>query len=241
MSQVLVKIDTRERSKDSTAFTRVNNSIRQELPFGDAWFYVNDQLQLICERKTAEDFVGSVLSTRLLEQMRALLEFTKANPQVPVIMVIEGDLSKVDLRGVSPRRFQSEIWNWSAVGITRMDTMDINDTVEYYNHLSNKFETFGTVENYQQTLIETIPIMSAGKKSQVTPENFLSVTLANITGISSRMATKLAEEYRSLAEFVALYNPRQAQDIVVGKKKIGPVKAKRIDAFIKNIALPKSK
>lgn len=241
MPQVNVKIDTRERSNDPTAFTRVINSSRQELPFGDAWFYVDDQLQLICERKTADDFIQSVLSTRLVEQMRALLEFKKENPHVPVIMIIEGDLSSVDLRGVSPRRFQTEIWNWSAVGITRMDTADINETIDYYNYLSGKFETFGSVAKYQQTLIDTIPIMTAGKKSQVTPEKFLSITLANITGISARIATRLAEDYRSLAEFVTVYDPRQAQDIVVGKKKIGPAKAKRIDAFIKNIPLPKSK
>lgn len=241
MSHAHVKIDTRERSGDSTAFTRVNNSSRHELPFGDAWFYVDDQLQMVCERKTAEDFVKSVLSTRLVEQMRALLEFIKQNPHIPVVMVIEGDLSQVDLRGVSPRRFQTEIWNWSAVGITRMDTADINDTVEYYNYLMSRYETFGSVADYQQTLIDTVPIMSAGKKSQVTPDKFLAVTLANIGGVSANMAVTLAKEYRSLAEFVTLYNPLQAQDIVVGKKKMGPVKAKRIDAFIKNTPLAREK
>jgi len=235
MPEVRVEIDTHERiGSDPTAFSRVRNSSRKELPFGDAWFYVDERLEMVVERKTAPDFVGSVLFTRIAEQLRALLAFKQANPAIPVVIIIEGDLSQVDLRGVSPERFRSEIHNWTRVGITRLDTMDVEDTVEYYNATVKKFETVGSVAQYQQLLIDTIPIMSAGKKSQVSPANFLSVTLGNISGISADVATKLAQHYGSLSEFVNVYDAQQAQQLMVGKKKLGPTRAKRIEAFIKN-------
>jgi ERCC4-type nuclease len=232
---VTVKIDTRERDPSNPgAFSKIFNSTREALPFGDAWFYVDEQLQIVCERKTASDFVGSVLGGRLAEQMRALLKFKLDNPLIPVIIVIEGDLSVVDLREVSPLHFQKEIWNWSFVGMSHMDTADIDQTVEFYNFLVSKLEKCGTVAQTQQILIDTIPIMSAGKKSQVNPENFLAVTLANINGIASTAATEIASGYSSLAEFVQTYNPEQIKNRYVGKKKFGPERAKRIEAFINN-------
>jgi ERCC4-type nuclease len=235
MPEVRVEIDTRERiGSDPTAFSQVRNSSRRELPFGDAWFYVDEKVELIVERKTTVDFIGSVLSTRLAEQLRALLAFRQANPAIPVVVIIEGDLSQADLRGVSPERFRTEIHNWSRLGITRLDTVDVADTVDYYNMTVKKFETMGGVAQYQQLLIDTIPIMSAGKKSQVQPTNFLSVTLANISGISADVATKLAAHYGSLNDFVNAYDARKAQDIMVGKKKLGVKRAKRIEAFIRN-------
>lgn len=235
MPEVRVEIDTRERSgSDPTAFGRVKNSSRCELPFGDAWFYVDERLEMVVERKTTTDFVGSVLGTRLAEQMRALLAFRQANPAIPVIIIIEGDLSQADLRGVSPERFRTEIHNWSRLGITRLDTLDVNDTVDYYNTTVKKFEVVGGVAQYQQLLIDTIPIMAAGKKSQVQPTNFLSVTLANISGISAEIAARLAVQYGSLNEFVNSYDAEKAQNIMLGKKRLGIKRAKRIEAFIRN-------
>ena len=235
MPEVRIVIDTQERvGSDPTAFGRIRNSSREELPFGDAWFYVDEKLEMVVERKTASDFVSSVLYTRIAEQLRALLAFKQANPAVPVVIIIEGDLSQVDLRGVSPERFRSEIHNWTRIGITRLDTIDVDDTVEFYTATMKKFETVGSVAQYQQLLIDTIPIMAAGKKSQVLPTNFLSVTLGNITGISADVATKIAQQYGSLWEFVNQYDAQQAQQLVVGKKKLGPKRAKRIEAFIKN-------
>lgn len=231
--EVFVKIDTRERdTQNPGVFSKVINSTREELPFGDAWFYVGDQLQIVCERKTASDFINSVLSKRLAEQMRALLKFKLDNPLIPVIIVIEGDLSSVDLRGVHPQHFQNEIWNWSFVGIGHMDTADIDQTIAYYNFLATKLEKCGTVAQNQQLLLETIPLMSAGKKSQVTPENFLAVTLANISGIGSAVAAEISSNYDSLSEFVKNYKPAQMKDRYIGKKKFGPERARKIDAFI---------
>jgi ERCC4-type nuclease len=234
MPEARVVIDTRERvGSNPTALSRIRNSSREELPFGDAWFYVDDKLEMVVERKTAPDFVGSVLHTRIAEQLRALLAFKQANPAIPVVIIIEGDLSQVDLRGVSPERFRSEIHNWTRIGITRLDTIDVEDTVEFYSSTLKKFETMGSVAQYQQLLIDTIPIMAAGKKSQVSPTNFLSVTLGNITGISADVATKIAQQYGSLYEFVNQFDAQQAQQLVVGKKKLGPKRANRIAAFIR--------
>lgn len=233
--QVQVKIDTRERDPSNPGiFSKVLNSTREELPFGDAWFYVDGQVQMICERKTASDFIGSVLSKRLGEQMRALLKFKLENPLIPVVIVIEGDLSAVDLRGVHPQHFQNEIWNWSFVGVGHLDTANVDQTVAYYNFIASKLEKCGTIAQNQQLILDTIPIMSAGKKSQVTPENFLSVTLANINGISSAAAAEISANYESLAEFVTNYNPAKMQDRFVGKKKLGPKRAQKIKAFITN-------
>lgn len=235
MHEVRVEIDTRERvGSDPTAFAKVLNSVRKQLPFGDAMFYVDGKLAMVVERKTTTDFVSSILSSHMNDQLRALLTFKKENPAVPVVIIIEGDLSQADLRGVSPERFVSVIKEWTWLGITRYDTMNAKDSVDYYNATVTKFELMGSVADYQQLTIDTIPIMSAGKKSQVTANNFLSVTLGNISGISASVAECLAKQYTSLEQFVQTYDPDKAQLQMVGKKRLGPKRAHRIQAFLKN-------
>lgn len=89
--EINITADYRENPSGIPAMLRDrsdNISIR-ELKAGD---YLLDN-QLLIERKTAEDFIQSLLSGRLFEQCKKLSE-----SKLPLLMIIEGDIYDTDHR-----------------------------------------------------------------------------------------------------------------------------------------------
>ena len=157
------------------------------LPYGDIWATCEDGATLAIERKTPEDFIGSMISDRLIAQVRGLAEYREKNGWWCYVM-ITGELS------IAPGGFtyagdrstkiawqsvQGEILNIQEMGVFVTFAKDESDLEQAIVRLSNR--------NRQPTH-KVPPPRRKGKR--IAPA---SAFLSGLPGIGIDMADKIVD------------------------------------------------
>lgn len=257
-------IDNRERkvidciSKKNIEYKLTN------LDIGDYIFEYKqkeDNPKVIIERKTVDDLASSIKDGRYKEQKVRLLN--EQNNGHQIIYIIEGNIYN-GVGKISSKTFNSVIVNGIIRdGIYTYISKDIEDTVNFLiksfdminktgkiwnrfpvnskchvNNQYNKNNISDKNNKSNENNIEYVSHIKSVKKDNLTPKVCFIHQLAQIPGVSVKIATAISDKFNSITELIHEIEIDEGEsvcEIKYGKtqRKIGPVISKRLYDFMK--------
>jgi ERCC4-type nuclease len=202
----------------------INHEIRSErLPIGDVILYDPTQGQekdiVIFERKTLADLAASIRDGRYKEQSFRLIESAAATGfhTHHIVYIIEGDLSRYDERHtqITKTAIQSAMVSLLYYkGFSVIRTMNVCETADFILHFADKVakeSAAGARPAYDDdTKTTTTPAQvysevstKKEKRDYITRENIGEIMLAQVPGVSAKMAAAILAKYGgSIYEFL---------------------------------------
>ena len=119
---------------------------------------------------------------------------------------------------------------------------DLDDTMYYIQTAYNKLES-GQISINTPELENYNKLVKTEKKANVTNDKFLYITLCQIPGVSSLVATPVAYEYKTIKNLLKSYDKletsisreKMLKDMQCNeKRKVGPAMSKKIFEFLYN-------
>jgi ERCC4-type nuclease len=201
----------------SLGISTINHEIKSErLPLGDIILYDPTQEKdiVIFERKTLADLAASIRDGRYKEQSFRLIE-TAASTGFNthhIVYIIEGDLSRYDERHtqITKTALQSAMVSLMYYkGFSVIRTMNVGETADFILHFADKVTKEGPLSVADTTTTATTTTayseVSAKKEKRdyITRDNIGEIMLAQIPGISAKMAAAILAKYNgSIYEFL---------------------------------------
>ena len=207
----------------------INHEIRSErLPLGDVILHDPSQGQqkdiVIFERKTLNDLAASIRDGRYKEQSFRLIETAAATGfhTHNIVYIIEGDLARYDERHtqITKTALQSAMVSLMYYkGFSVIRTMNVGETAEFIIHFADKVAkesadgmrpAYHDEEARATTATTTTPAQSYSevsakkeKRDYITRENIGEIMLAQVPGVSAKMASAILAKYGgSIYEFL---------------------------------------
>ena len=217
------------RKSLATAAVTTNHEIKSErLPLGDIILHDPTQGQglgrdiVIFERKTRADLAASIRDGRYKEQSFRLIETAAATGfhTHNIVYIIEGDLSRYDERHsrITKTALQSAMVSLMYYkGFSVVRTMNVGETAELILNFADKVakeSADGTRPAYDaeaSTSTTATPTAQAysevsakkEKRDYITRENIGEIMLAQVPGVSAKMASAILAKYGgSIYEFL---------------------------------------
>ena len=208
----------------ATAAT-TNHEIKSErLPLGDIILHDPSQGQqkdiVIFERKTLADLAASIRDGRYKEQSFRLIETAAATGfhTHNIVYIIEGDLARYDERHtqITKTALQSAMVSLMYYkGFSVVRTMNVGETADFILHFADKVAKEGplsvadtgttTATPTSTPIAQAYSEVSAKKEKRdyITRENIGEIMLAQVPGISAKMAAAILAKYGgSMYEFL---------------------------------------
>jgi ERCC4-type nuclease len=202
----------------SLGVSTINHEIRSErLPIGDIILYDPRQGQqkdiVIFERKTLADLAASIRDGRYKEQSFRLIETAAATGfnTHHIVYIIEGDLSRYDERHtqITKTALQSAMVSLMYYkGFSVIRTMNVGETADFILHFADKVAKEGALSIADTTTTATATAYSEvsskkEKRDYITRENIGEIMLAQVPGVSAKMASAILAKYNgSIYEFL---------------------------------------
>lgn len=221
-------VDTRERELSRKLGWPVKT-----LPVGDIWIDVSGgKGSIVAERKTAADLEASILDGRYREQRTRLLSHCQLNGLRP-LYIIEGDLDRMNGR-LTKKALQKHLTRLTLrYGVSVLQTESTDDTATLCRILEEQLKedpsVFLTEEALKVAYTDTISIHKRGNRED--PAIFASSVLQQCPGISSAGADAILKQFPTLSHVWAA-TVKELADVLVGKRKIGPVVATRLHSLL---------
>ena len=212
------------KSLATAAAAKTNHEIKSErLPLGDVILHDPSQGQqkdiVIFERKTLADLAASIRDGRYKEQSFRLIETAAATGfhTHNIVYIIEGDLARYDERHtqITKTALQSAMVSLMYYkGFSVVRTMNVGETADFILHFADKVakeSTAGLVPAYDGDTATATPIAQAysevsakkEKRDYITRENIGEIMLAQVPGVSAKMAAAILAKYGgSMYEFL---------------------------------------
>ena len=213
----------------------------KQLDIGDILIYVNDELFIVIERKTINDLISSIMDGRYREQklrLKALME--KHNRRLKIIYLIEGKLIGKQKSSMPNSTiwstmcklimrdnfivFRSKSIKESVNFIKTMSNKAVESykANDYINSLNNKningdndnennTEDDVNNEDSKNLFSQYASSIRIKKKENLTPGICFSRQLAQIPGVSARIALCIMNIYSSMPKLIIAYE-------AIGKK-----------------------
>jgi ERCC4-type nuclease len=191
-----------------------NHEIKSErLPIGDIILYDPRQGQqkdiVIFERKTLSDLAASIRDGRYKEQSFRLIETAAATGfnTHHIVYIIEGDLSRYDERHtqITKTALQSAMVSLLYYkGFSVVRTMNVGETADFILHFADKVAKEGPLSIIADTTTAYSEVSAKKeKRDYITRENIGEIMLAQVPGVSAKMAAAILAKYNgSLYEFL---------------------------------------
>lgn len=204
----------RKVGASSTSATRTNvHEIKSErLPLGDIILHdpVSQKDIALFERKTLNDLAASIQDGRYKEQSFRLSEEAVSTGLTAhnIIYIIEGDLHHYDDRHtrITKTALQSAMVSLLYYkGFSVVRTMNLDETADFILHFADKVAKEGLAES--TTAATTTPVTASGysevaskkeKRDYITRENIGEIMLAQVPGVSPKIATAILSKYDGL-------------------------------------------
>jgi ERCC4-type nuclease len=206
----------------SLGTSTINHEIKSErLPIGDVIIYDPTQGQekdiVIFERKTLADLAASIRDGRYKEQSFRLIETAAATGfnTHHIVYIIEGDLSRYDERHtqITKTALQSAMVSLMYYkGFSVIRTMNLGETADFILHFADKVAKEGPLSVADvattATTATTATVYSEvsakkEKRDYITRENIGEIMLAQVPGVSAKMAAAILAKYGgSIYEFL---------------------------------------
>lgn len=204
-----VQKQTKPKSKSLDILT-INHEIKSErLPLGDIILHDPTQQKdiVLFERKTLADLAASIRDGRYKEQSFRLIESAAATgfSTHHMIYIIEGDLSRYDDRHtqITKTALQSAIVSLMYYkGFSVIRTMNVAETADFILHFADKVAKEGPLSVADTTAYSEVSAKKE-KRDYITRENIGEIMLAQVPGISAKMAAAILAKYNgSIYEFL---------------------------------------
>jgi ERCC4-type nuclease len=218
---------TKKSLATTTAVLATNHEIKSErLPLGDVILHDPSQGQglgrdiVIFERKTLADLAASIRDGRYKEQSFRLIETAAATGlhKHNIVYIIEGDLARYDERHtqITKTALQSAMVSLMYYkGFSVVRTMNLGETADFILHFADKVakeSAVGARPAYDgDTTATATPTAQAysevsakkEKRDYITRENIGEIMLAQVPGVSAKMASAIMAKYGgSIYEFL---------------------------------------
>ena len=198
----------------SLGVSAINHEIRSErLPLGDIILHDPSQQKdiVLFERKTLADLAASIRDGRYKEQSFRLIE-TAASTGFNthhIVYIIEGDLARYDERHtqITKTALQSAMVSLMYYkGFSVIRTMNVGETADFILHFADKVAKEGPLSVADMTTTATAYSEVSSKKEKrdyITRENIGEIMLAQVPGISAKIAAAILAKYNgSIYEFL---------------------------------------
>ena len=196
-----------------------NHEIKSErLPLGDIILHDPHPQQakdiVIFERKTIADLAASIRDGRYKEQSFRLIETAAATGfhTHNIVYIIEGDLARYDERHtqITKTALQSAMVSLMYYkGFSVIRTMNVGETAEFILNFADKVAKEGPLsvaDNWTTTATTASYSEVSTKKEKrdyITRENIGEIMLAQVPGVSAKMAAAILAKYGgSIYEFL---------------------------------------
>lgn len=162
------------------------------------------------ERKTLADLAASIRDGRYKEQSFRLLETASSTGFSPhnIVYIIEGDLTRYDERHtqITKTALQSAMVSLMFYkGFSVVRTMNVGETADFILHFADKLAKDGAAPVPQDdTYSEVAAAAKKEKRDYITRENIGEIMLAQVPGVSPKVAAAILSKYGgSIYEFLA--------------------------------------
>jgi ERCC4-type nuclease len=209
---------TKKSLATAAAVLATNHEIKSErLPLGDVILHDSGQGQqkdiVIFERKTLNDLAASIRDGRYKEQSFRLIETAAATGfhTHNIVYIIEGDLARYDERHTQITKTALHSAMVSLMyykGFSVIRTQNVGETADFILHFADKVAKEGPLPVSD---VPT-PIPSASysevstkkeKRDYITRDNIGEIMLAQVPGVSAKMAAAILAKYGgSIYEFL---------------------------------------
>lgn len=195
----------------SLGVSTINHDIRSErLPIGDIILHdPTEQKDIVLfERKTLNDLAASIRDGRYKEQSFRLIETATATGfnTHHIVYIIEGDLSRYDDRHsqITKTALQSAMVSLLYYkGFSVIRTMNVGETADFILHFADKVAKEGPLSIADTTAAYSEVSTKKEKRDYITRENIGEIMLAQVPGVSAKMASAILSKYGgSIYEFL---------------------------------------
>jgi len=236
-------IDYREKALMDTLNQKKIRFQSKNLEVADIEIWHNGRLIFLIERKTVADYLNSISTHRLknqLARMRTLSNTSGAR----VIVLLEGSLFPQFgscLTEIPLHIYNSLLNRMLAEDIPVIRAETIGETVTWISKIMDKIGDFitqvGNPSGEPMHYLETIKVK---KSENVDENNCYLLQLRQIPGVSQQGALAIREHHSSFPKLIDSYRALPTEKmrdnmlakIVVGQRKLGPVLSKRIHQFV---------
>ena len=206
----MIVVDSKEASKNASIVEALKSSNIpveiQPLTVGD-YFLIGERKNLLIERKTVWDYVHSIGSRRLIEQIMMMISAENAEPRI----LIEGSLAAI-----------SKFSNWSPKGVTGNILSIIEDwKIPVYVVPSKKWTPIlleRLHDNIGKPKEEKIYPLRVKPKTLTLSEEIRCV-VEGIPGISATLAHSLLQHFKSIKSLTEASIEELMRVPKIGRKK----------------------
>ena len=259
---MLIKIDVREQNLIIECNNLLNNyeNITIEivtLDIGDIILYDDDGKEImIIERKTLNDLASSIKDGRYKEQGYRLSNCSLHNHNI--FYLIEGNLSSYNNKFNNNKfnKIDKKTLLSAFVSITYFKgfslyrTNNLTETAEWILSYANKIHKdknqkcyYNNIEKNNEKNNDIIPetyvnVCSRVKKNNITLDNIGAIMLSQIPGVSTNVAEKIMQEYKTIGNLIEHLKENQEilNTIKIGKddklRKISKTTILNINKFL---------
>ena len=196
--------------------------------------------QIIIERKTVTDYLHSIQTKRLNNQILRLKQVENAK----IILLVEGNLQSsfgqpLPFRCDSTNHLYNSMLNrifTDQIPVIRSD--HLSETIIWIEKIRDKFSDIISPQTTKHKPTEYINTLIKSKKSHnLNPTNCYLLQLNQIPGVSINIAKTISQYYPNLFTLIHAYNntthpEKLLANLIIGQKKLGPVLSLRIFHFI---------
>jgi len=195
----------------SLGVSTINHEIRSErLPIGDIILHDPTQEKdiVLFERKTLADLAASIRDGRYKEQSFRLIETATATGfnTHHIVYIIEGDLSRYDDRHsqITKTALQSAMVSLLYYkGFSVIRTMNVGETADFILHFADKVAKEGPLSIAETAAAYSEVSTKKEKRDYITRDNIGEIMLAQVPGVSAKMASAILSKYNgSIYEFL---------------------------------------
>ena len=195
----------------SLGVSTINHEIKSErLSIGDIILHdPTEQKDIVLfERKTLNDLAASIRDGRYKEQSFRLIETATATGfnTHHIVYIIEGDLSRYDDRHsqITKTALQSAMVSLLYYkGFSVIRTMNVCETADFILHFADKVAKEGPLSIADTTAAYSEVSTKKEKRDYITRENIGEIMLAQVPGVSAKMASAILSKYGgSIYEFL---------------------------------------
>jgi ERCC4-type nuclease len=214
----------KKRKVTASVASTVHEIKSERLPLGDIILHdpVSHKDILLFERKTLNDLAASIQDGRYKEQSFRLSQ-EAASPASGlatthnIVYIIEGDLNHYDDRHsrITKTALQSAMVSLLYYkGFSVVRTINVGETADFIVHFADKVAKEGLAESTAASVSVSVAASATGysevaaaakkeKRDYITRENIGEIMLAQVPGVSAKIASAILSKYSgSLFEFL---------------------------------------
>ena len=254
-----VLIDQRETSLIAACQNQFDYAVAN-LDVADIQIQRDGQTIFLIERKTITDYIASIRDKRLKNQLVRMKKMQKeALGVVKIIILLEGNL-EASFGYSSPCTATSAEMLYHSVlhrlfndNVIVLRSESVTQSATWLKHIlqvssqttaaatATAAEIASACHDSVSNVVSYLDTVAIKKKANMTPENCFTIQLAQIPGVSVKIAERIIKDYPNtialVQAYLALTEIRQRElllaNIACESRKVGPVVSSRIYHFIR--------